>query len=253
MIWPARSSAIRSSVEYQPFVDRAGERVLGVETLVRWNRAGESVSPAVFVPMAEQSGLIHALGEWVLRRACEDACRWPGLTVAVNLSPVQFRHPDLADRIARILAETGLDPRRLELEITETAVLDVDDGVLAIIGQLRQIGVSIALDDFGTGYSSLTLLRKLPIDKIKIDSSFASHVDLMVDATIVHAVASIGRALGLKVVAEGIETPDQHKFVAAAGVHAVQGDLFARSMPGQDVAAFVAAFEGRDRKVGAGA
>ena len=186
-----------------------------------------------------------------MRRACEDARRWPGLTVAVNLSPVQFRHPDLADRIARILAETGLDPRRLELEITETAVLDVDDGVLAMIEQLRQIGVSIALDDFGTGYSSLTLLRRLPIDKIKIDGSFASHVDLMVDATIVHAVASIGRALGLKVVAEGIETSDQHKFVAAAGVHAIQGDLFARPMQRQDVAAFVAAFEGLDRSVGA--
>jgi EAL domain-containing protein (putative c-di-GMP-specific phosphodiesterase class I) len=235
-------------VEYQPFVDRAGERVLGVETLVRWKKAsGETVSPSVFVPVAEQCGLIHEIGEWVLRRACEDAQQWPSLVVAVNLSPVQFRHPGLADRIEQILSESNIDPRRIELEITETALLHIDDAVLDTIDRMRRLGLSVALDDFGTGYSSLTSLRNLPVDKIKIDGSFVSHVDLMVDATIVHAVASIGRALGLKVVAEGIETAEQHRFVAAAGVHAMQGDLFSRSLKPADVAGFVTGFANRGR------
>jgi EAL domain-containing protein (putative c-di-GMP-specific phosphodiesterase class I) len=232
-------------VEYHPFADRAGERVLGVEALVRWKRAnGETVPPSVFVPVAERSELIHEIGEWVLRRACEEAHRWPSLTVAVNLSPVQLRRSDLADRIAQVLTQSKTDPRRIELEITETALLDIDDTTLTAIDRLRQLGLSIALDDFGTGYSSLTSLRHLPIDKIKIDSSFVSHVDSMVDATIVHAVASIGRALGLKVVAEGIETEDQRKFVAAAGVHAMQGDLFSKPLNGDQVADFVAEYEG---------
>jgi EAL domain-containing protein (putative c-di-GMP-specific phosphodiesterase class I) len=167
--------------------------------------------------------------------------------VAVNLSPVQFRHPGLADRIEQILSESNIDPRRIELEITETALLHIDDAVLDTIDRMRRLGLSVALDDFGTGYSSLTSLRNLPVDKIKIDGSFVSHVDLMVDATIVHAVASIGRALGLKVVAEGIETAEQHRFVAAAGVHAMQGDLFSRSLKPADVAGFVTGFANRGR------
>ena len=231
-------------VEYQPFVDRAGKQVLGVETLVRWKRGGmDDVPPSVFVPIAERIGLIEELGEWVLRRACEDALTWPTLTVAVNVSPIQFRRPGFADRIEQILSETAIGSGRIELEITETALIEAEVAVQQAIEQLHHRSVSFALDDFGTGFSSLTNLRRFRIDKIKIDRSFVSNIGSTVDATIVHAVVSIGRALGLKVVAEGVETVEQQKFVAAAGVHAMQGYLFARPMRNTQVAAFVAEFD----------
>ena len=230
-------------VEYQPFVDQHGRQVLGVEALVRWKRGGvHNVPPSLFVPIAERNGLIDEMGEWVLRRACADARAWPGITVAVNISPIQFRRPGLADRIENILSESTIDPRRIELEITETALLDAEAAVLQTIEQLHHRGVTFALDDFGTGYSSLTSLQRFPIDKIKIDRCFVSNIGSMVDATIVHAVVSIGRALGLKVVAEGVETVEQQKFVKAAGVHAMQGNLFARPMKNADVATFLANF-----------
>ena len=233
-------------VAYQPFVDRTGKQVLGVEALVRWRRGGtDNVPPSVFVPIAERTGCIDQLGEWVLRRACEDALAWPKLTVAVNISAIQFRRSGLADRIEQILSESAIDPARIELEITETALLDAEAAVLRTMEQLHRRGVSFALDDFGIGFSSLASLRRFPFDKIKIDRSFVSNVGSAVDATIVHAVVSIGRALGLKVVAEGVETVEQQKFVATAGVHALQGYLFARPMKSTDVAAFVAEFEHR--------
>ena len=235
-------------LEYQPFVDRAGQQVLGVEALCRWRRGGtDNVPPSVFVPIAERTGFIVELGEWVLRRACEHAHAWPGLTIAVNISPIQFRRPGFADRIEQILSESTIDPSRIELEITETALLNADAAVLQTIEQLHRRGVSFALDDFGTGYSSLTSLRSFPIDKVKIDRSFVSNIGLTIEATIVHAIVSLGRALGLKVVAEGVETVEQQRFVAAAGVHAMQGYLFARPMKSADVAAFVAQFNDRAR------
>ncbi len=228
-------------VEYQPFVDRAGKQVLGVETLVRWKRGGtDNVPPSVFIPIAERNGLIEELGEWVLRRACEDALNWPTLT---TVSPIQFRRPGFADRIEQILSETAIGSGRIELEITETALIEAEVAVQQTIELLHHRGVSFALDDFGTGYSGLTNLRRFPIDKIKIDRSFVSNLGSTVDATIIHAVVSIGRALGLKVVAEGVETIEQQKFVAAAGVHAMQGYLFARPMRHTQVAAFVAEFD----------
>jgi EAL domain-containing protein (putative c-di-GMP-specific phosphodiesterase class I) len=183
-----------------------------------------------------------------LRRACEDALAWPRLTVAVNISPVQFRRPGLADRIEKILSESAIDSARIELEITESVLLDAEAAVLQTIEQLHHRGVSFALDDFGTGYSSLTSLRRFPIDKIKIDRSFVSNVGSTIDATIVHAIVSIGRALGLKVVAEGVETVEQQKFVATAGVHAMQGYLFARPMSNMSVSAFAAEFDDRFRR-----
>jgi len=236
------------TLDYQPIVDRAGERVIGVEALVRWSQSGDDVPSWVFVPIAEQTGFIHQLGDWVLRRACEDARAWPGLTVAVNVSPAQFRRPDLGDRFEKILSASGVDPARIELEITETVLLDSGVNARAAIERFRRRGVSIALDDFGTGYSSLTFLRNFPIDKIKIDRSFVANVDSATEATIIHGVISIARAMGLKVVAEGVETVAQQRFVAAAGVHAIQGYLFAHPMKGGDVAAFVAEFDGRARQ-----
>jgi EAL domain-containing protein (putative c-di-GMP-specific phosphodiesterase class I) len=165
----------------------------------------------------------------------------------VNISPIQFRRPGFADRIEQILSESTIDPNRIELEITETALLNADAALLETIEQLHHCGVSFALDDFGTGYSSLTSLRSFPIDKVKIDRSFVSNIGLTIEATIVHAIVSLGRALGLKVVAEGVETVEQQRFVAAAGVHAMQGYLFARPMKSTDVAAFVAQFNARSQ------
>ena len=161
----------------------------------------------------------------------------------MNVSPIQFRRPGLADRIEKILSELAIDPHRIELEITETALLDAEAAVLQTIEQLHHRGVRFALDDFGTGYSSLTSLQRFPIDKIKIDRRFVSNIGSTVDATIVHAVVSIGRALGFKVVAEGVETVEQQKFVKATGVHAMQGNLFARPLKNTEVAAFVAKFD----------
>jgi EAL domain-containing protein (putative c-di-GMP-specific phosphodiesterase class I)/signal transduction histidine kinase/CheY-like chemotaxis protein/HPt (histidine-containing phosphotransfer) domain-containing protein len=226
------------SLLYQPLVDRSGTRTCGVEALLRWTQAdGAMVSPAVFVPLAEHNGSIHAIGEWVLRRACQDAAEWPGLTVAVNVSPVQFARPDLAERFIRILSETGMDGRRLELEITESALLKAEGAVLHAMHRLSACGISFALDDFGTGYSSLTYLRRFPFGKIKIDHSFVSDLNSTVDATIVHAITSIGRSLGLKLVAEGVEELLQHRFLAAAGVHFMQGYLFGRPVTKEEISA----------------
>jgi EAL domain-containing protein (putative c-di-GMP-specific phosphodiesterase class I) len=204
------------------------------------------------VPVAERSGFISVLGDWVLRRACHDARAWPGLTLAVNISAVQINRPGFVDRVEEVLAESGVEARRIELEITESIVLDNDDLVRNIIDQLRCRGVSFALDDFGTGYSSLTTLQKFPFEKIKIDRSFVANVGLARDATIVHAVVSIGRALGMKVVAEGIETPEQARFVAAAGVYAMQGFLYGMPMRNEKLAEFLSGFEARARTSAAG-
>jgi EAL domain-containing protein (putative c-di-GMP-specific phosphodiesterase class I)/signal transduction histidine kinase/CheY-like chemotaxis protein len=221
------------AVMYQPQMDRTGSTMVGVEALVRWNRPGHGlVLPGAFIPLAEKTGDIIALGEWVLRRACSDAQRWPGLALAVNASSLQVSRPDFADTVETILRETGLDPRRLELELTETALLGHEEGTVQAMQHLRHLGVSLALDDFGTGYASLTCLRNFPFNKIKIDRSFVENLDSGIDAaTIVHAVVSIGRSLGMKVVAEGVQTEEQRHFLAVAGVHVHQGYLFGRPVP----------------------
>jgi EAL domain-containing protein (putative c-di-GMP-specific phosphodiesterase class I) len=219
------------SVLYQPIVDRYGLRTCGVEALARWTQeSGEVVSPGVFIPAAERIGLIHELGERVLRRACEEAANWPSIFVSVNVSPIQFSPGDLSDRIDRIATQAGIDRSRLKLEITETALLQAERPVLETMRRLNARGITFALDDFGTGYSSLTFLRRFPIQAIKIDRSFITNLDTTVDATIIHAIVSIGRSLGLNIVAEGIEYPEQQRFLAAAGVHFMQGFLFGRPM-----------------------
>jgi EAL domain-containing protein (putative c-di-GMP-specific phosphodiesterase class I)/signal transduction histidine kinase/CheY-like chemotaxis protein/HPt (histidine-containing phosphotransfer) domain-containing protein len=223
---------------YQPIVDRAGARTCGVEALVRWTRPdGESVHPGDFVPIAEKSGAIHELGDWVLRRACEEAAAWPTITLAINVSPLQFARADLAERFVKILSETRFDGRRLVLEITETSLLEAASAVLGAMEHLTGLGVTFALDDFGTGYSSLTYLRRFPFDKIKIDRSFVANLGGAVDATIVHAVASIGRSLGLKLVAEGVENEEQQRFLVTAGIHFLQGDRFGRPVRADEISA----------------
>ena len=229
-------------VAYQPIVNSSGETILGVEALCRWfhPERGE-IPPVEFIPVAENSGLIAALGELVLRRACLDSKAWPGIFVAVNVSPLQFRRTDFVDAMERVLTETGLDPSRLELEVTESTLLgNVDSAELAMF-RLKALGVRLALDDFGTGYSSLQYLRRFPFDKLKIDSSFVRSIERAPDAAaIVHAVVSLGRGLGMKVTAEGVETAEQHLFLRAAGVHSLQGYRFGRPCPAADITARLA-------------
>jgi diguanylate cyclase (GGDEF)-like protein len=227
---------------YQPMVNASGDTVIGVEALARWThpKLGE-IPPSEFIPIAEHSGLIIELGEWMLRRACLDGRDWPKLTVAVNVSPLQFRRSDFVDVVERILKETNFDAARLELELTESTLLgNLDTAELSML-RLKAIGVRFALDDFGTGYSSLLYLRRFPFDKLKIDSSFVRAIEKAPDAAaIVHAVVSLGRGLGMKVTAEGVETPEQHLFLRAAGVHSMQGYRFGRPGPPTDITARLA-------------
>jgi diguanylate cyclase (GGDEF)-like protein len=225
------------SVAYQPIMNASGEKMVGVEALCRWKHPTRGdVPPVDFIPIAERSELIIPLGEWVLRKACIEARDWTGLTVAVNVSPLQFRRQDFVEVVERILAETGLDPRRLELELTESTLLgNVDDAEKAM-QRLKAHGVRFALDDFGTGYSSLLYLRRFPFDRIKIDRSFVRSIETAADAaSIVHAIVSLGRGLGMKVTAEGVETAEQQLFLRAAGVHSMQGFRFGKPSSAQAI------------------
>jgi len=218
---------------YQPIMNASGEKIVGVEALARWDHPTiGAIPPSQFIPIAEHSGLIIDLGEWMLRRACLDGRAWPDLTIAVNVSPLQFRRSDFVEVVERILAETKFDAGRLELELTESTLLgNLDTAELSML-RLKAIGVRFALDDFGTGYSSLLYLRRFPFDKLKIDSSFVRSIEKAPDAAaIVHAVVSLGRGLGMKVTAEGVETAEQHLFLRAAGVHTMQGYRFGK--PGE--------------------
>jgi diguanylate cyclase (GGDEF)-like protein len=224
---------------YQPIVNSSGDTMVGVEALARWTHPTAGViPPSVFIPIAEHSGLIVELGEWMLRRACLEGRHWPGLTVAVNVSPLQFRRSDFVDVVERILKETEFDANRLELELTESTLLgNLETAELSML-RLKAIGVRFALDDFGTGYSSLLYLRRFPFDKLKIDSSFVHSIETAPDAAaIVHAVVSLGRGLGMRVTAEGVENAEQHLFLRAAGVHSMQGYRFGRPGPAADIGA----------------
>jgi EAL domain-containing protein (putative c-di-GMP-specific phosphodiesterase class I) len=191
-----------------------------------------------FIAVAEHSGLIVELGAWVLRQALTDGKLWPSLTLAVNVSPLQFRRADFAELVERTLTETGFDPARLELELTESVLLGNVDTAEAGMMRLKALGVRLALDDFGTGYSSLLYLRRFPFDKLKIDRSFVLSIEKAADAAaIVHAVVGLGRGLGMKVTAEGVETADQHLFLRAAGVHFMQGYRFGKATTPAEIAA----------------
>ncbi|MGN5376512.1 bifunctional diguanylate cyclase/phosphodiesterase [Sphingomonas hankookensis] len=208
--------------------------VTGYEALLRWTRAdGSSVSPATFIPLAEQSGLILTIGEWVLRTACATAAAWPvPHRIAVNLSPVQLGHVDLPRLVQQVLLETGLPPARLELEITETAMITDPVRTIHVLRQLKAIGVSIAMDDFGTGYSSLSTLRSFPFDKIKLDRSFMSELNGgPQSAAIIRAVLALGESLDIPVLAEGVETPGQLDFLREQGCDEAQGYLLGRPGP----------------------
>ena len=219
---------------FQPLVDLRSGRVTTCEALLRWRHPRRGmVPPSIFIPIAEETGLIITLGEWALQRACYEAAKWPkSVKVAVNLSPVQFRDRGLALQVVSALAKSGLPAQRLELEVTERLLLEDSDGTLTVMEQLKNLGVSISLDDFGTGYSSLNYLRKFPFQKIKIDQSFIAGLGEERDAqAIIGAVAGLGASLDKTVVAEGIETEEQLKQVKMHGCHEGQGHFFGEPMP----------------------
>ena len=221
-------------IYYQPQVDTKSERVVGFEALLRWHHPERGlVSPAEFIPLAEESGLIIPIGEWVLRRACKDAASWPSdISVAVNLSPLQFKSQALAHSVVSALSDAGLPASRLELEITESVLLTDNDTALATLHHIRSLGVRIAMDDFGTGYSSLSYLRLFPFDKIKIDQSFIRELENSKDcAAIVKAVVDLGESLGITTTAEGVETSEQLVRVREQGCSEIQGYLFGKPLP----------------------
>jgi diguanylate cyclase (GGDEF)-like protein len=229
----------RLQLVYQPVVNKSGEKVVGVEALCRWTHPtrGE-IPPSEFIAIAEHSGLIIDLGNWVLRRACLDGRAWPDLTIAVNVSSLQFRRIDFVEVVEKILRETRFNPTRLELELTESVLLGNVDTAEAAMVRLKALGVRLALDDFGTGYSSLLYLRRFPFDKLKIDRSFVRSIETASDAAaIVHAIVSLGRGLGMQVTAEGVETADQQLFLRAAGVHSMQGFRFGRPVTVAEISA----------------
>jgi len=218
-------------LHYQPIIDVNTLGVAGVEALVRWRHPSEGlVPPDQFIPLAEETGLINPLGEWILRQACADAVKWPdNVKVAVNLSAVQFRKGNLIDVVLRALVESGLNPRRLELEITESVFLNGDEDYLATIRQLKDLGVTFALDDFGTGFSSLGYLTRFPFDKIKIDKSFTQGYGKHGSCeAVVSSVIVLARGMKMLTTAEGVETEEQYLRLRKAGVTLVQGYLFGR-------------------------
>ncbi|MBZ9849453.1 EAL domain-containing protein [Mesorhizobium sp. CA14] len=220
-------------LHYQPQANVSGE-IVGFEALVRWSHKERGIiPPAEFIPVAEESGLIVSLGEWVLRQACREAASWPNpVQVGVNLSPVQFRQGDLPGLLHQILLESGLDPKRLELEITESVLLDDLSRASSILRRLKSLGVKVALDDFGTGYSSLSYLQSFPFDKIKIDKSFVGMIQKNPQTVaIIRAIVGLGRGLSMDIIAEGVETLEQLSFLSDEGCHALQGYLIGRPHP----------------------
>ncbi len=225
-------------LHYQPVVSLASNEISGYEALIRWNHPTQGmVAPDAFIPLAEEIGFIVPLGEWVIRQACATAARWPRETsVAVNISAVQFRSPGLMQVIIGALAASGLSPTRLEIEITETVLLQDKQATLAILHQLRALGVAIAMDDFGTGYSSLTYLQSFPFDKIKIDRSFIRNITESASSlNIVRAVAALANGMGMTATAEGVETREQLDRIASEGCTEMQGFLFCKPLPAAEI------------------
>jgi len=228
-------------LHYQPKVSLASHQIIGAEALVRWNSAHSGmVSPASFIPLAEETGLIIPLGEWVLRTACRQNRAWqdagyPPIPISVNLSPRQLARGDIVEVVERILSETGLEAQYLELEITESVMTTDVEKSFALLTRLRSLGVKISLDDFGTGYSSLSYLKRFPVDTLKIDQSFVRDIATDQDsAAIVKAIISLGRNLNLTVLAEGIETEDQFQFLLANGCDEGQGYLMSKPVPNKN-------------------
>lgn len=230
------------TLHYQPFIDSLSGTVTGFEALLRWNHPTRGmISPAEFIPLAEESGLITAIGKWVIERACAAAIRWPDhVRISVNVSPRQFRDTSLPAHIETVLRDTGLAPERLEVEVTEAVLIDDSGSALDILRRIRGIGVKLSLDDFGTGYSSLSYLRNFPFDRVKIDRSFVRDIEDRHDSqVIVQDIRSIALGLGMTITAEGVETPGQAQRLRSSGCHELQGFLFSKAQPEGQVPALL--------------
>jgi EAL domain-containing protein (putative c-di-GMP-specific phosphodiesterase class I) len=228
---------------YQPLVTVINKQVRAFEALIRWNRSNHGlVSPAEFIPVAEETGLIVPIGEWVLRTACREAAKWPSeIKVAVNISPAQLSNRNIVDAVKNALTEAQLSSNRLQLEITETVLMQNTFATLSTLHKLKEIGVQIALDDFGTGYSSLSYLRSFPFDKIKIDQSFVRDLGQGTEPyAIVNAVAGLAKGLKIASTAEGVETEAQFDILEDIGCSEIQGYLFSRPLPSEEVRTLLA-------------
>jgi len=248
----AAHAARQFELWYQPQVDASTGDVRGFEALIRWRHPDRGlVSPADFIPLAEEIGLVVTLGEWVIREACAEAAAWPDdLRVAVNVSAAQFVSRNLEGVVLSSLAQSGLSPRRLELEITESVLLTDTDATLETLHRLRALGVRISMDDFGTGYSSLSYLRRFPFDKIKIDRSFVKELATNPEsAVIVETVAELAAKLGMATTAEGVETDEQLALVRQKGCTEVQGYLFSPPRPAVQVRGMIEAIRSAFRDV----
>jgi EAL domain-containing protein (putative c-di-GMP-specific phosphodiesterase class I) len=241
-------------LHYQPQEKVASGEITGFESLVRWQCPTRGlVPPGTFIPIAEETGLIIPLGNWILREACREAASWPNrLKIAVNISPIQFQTGDLAAQVHMILLETGLAPNRLELEITEGVLIDDFQRAVSILRKLKSLGVQIAMDDFGSGYSSLSYLHSFAFDRIKIDRSFIGDLDHSHHAmAIVRAIITLGHSLDVPVLAEGVETESQRRFLLQEGCDDAQGYLTGRPLPIDSYARLVGRGEQTERsKVG---
>ena len=231
------------SLHYQPQVDLHSNRVFGCEALIRWNQPDLGmVSPAKFIPLAEETGLIVPIGEWIVRTACQQSKAWqnaglPAVGMAVNISARQFREKDFRQTVAKVLAETGLDAAQLELEVTESVIMHDAQNVIADLQAFRDMGVKLSIDDFGTGYSSLSYLKRFPVDRLKIDQSFVRDITTDADdSAIAQAVITLGHTMNLRVIAEGVETAEQLAFLRRNGCDEIQGYLFGKPMTPDDFA-----------------
>jgi EAL domain-containing protein (putative c-di-GMP-specific phosphodiesterase class I) len=241
-------------LHYQPKLNFETGTITGVEALVRWKHPDLGmVSPAQFIPLAEETGLIVPIGEWVLRTACEQGRAWreaglPPLRIAVNLSARQFAHKNLLDDVARIMAETGSPAESLEFELTESLVMQNPEHATQLLHKLKGMGITLAIDDFGTGYSSLSYLKRFPIDCIKVDRSFIKDIpEDADDMAITKGVIALGHSLRLKIVAEGVETAEQQEFLRTNGCDEMQGFLFSKPLAAEDVTKFLTDHKPRPR------
>ena len=249
-----RSAIVNNEFElhYQPLINLQTQAIVGCEALLRWRHPQRGmIAPLTFIPVAEETGLINAIGDWVLRQACLEAMNWPShISVAVNVSPVQFKTPSLVLTVISALAASGLPAHRLELEVTESVLMQNNEATLAMLHQIRDLGVRISMDDFGTGYSSLSYLRSFPFDKIKIDRSFIGDLSKGDDAVaIVHAILTLATSLKMTTTAEGVETAEQQRLLQATGCNEMQGFLFSPPRPADEIARLFKA-RGQPTKIG---
>jgi EAL domain-containing protein (putative c-di-GMP-specific phosphodiesterase class I) len=222
---------------YQPQTRMHDKKIVGFEALIRWEKPGAGIiSPLRFIPLAEDTGEIHEIGQWVLQTACREAAGWPeDITIAVNVSPLQFESNNLKQIVQAALAASGLAPQRLELEITEGLLIKNIANALDQLKEIQAMGVSVAMDDFGTGYSSLNYLSSFPFSKIKIDQSFVHRMHTDKSRTLTKAVIALGNALGIKTLAEGVETEEQFDYLARNGCVEIQGYLISKPIPAEQI------------------